>query len=332
MHQRHAPPFTLFLVLVASVFCDHRIVAQAPDDGLASPHVHIDGVEKLVPGSQRDQTYRAYEETRVLNIRVGVSHESSSVLLVDQDAIREGTRVRVTGEDGSDIPVSMRWFDGVLQYGDWGLVSKCVQGLVEIEPNFAPTWTVTVERRDGSPFVEGDYRISVDMPDLRTVLRKRDDTRWNGRQVNETWHLQLTIRQAGMRADRIAQYRWMANDAQFSRYAWDEAIEAYAHVLALDPDDISARTFQAGLLLMLGRFREAAANYEKLGFQDTHWRSLLARAYAGAGDEGNAIRVLRLNGMLENMIPAALQELRRQVKTRNPWAERRPLVPGMCDV
>ena len=196
-----------------------------------------------------------------------------------------------------------------------------------------PTWTVSVERLDGSPFVEGEYGIAVDMADLRTVLRKPDDTRWSGRQINATWRLQLTVRQVASRADRIAQYRWMATDAQFSRYAWDDAVDAYARVLALDPDDTRSRSFQAGLLLMLGRYREATAAYERLGpafSQSTLGRSAMARAYVGAGDEAGATRVLRLDGVVESRIPAALQELRRLVKIRNRWAERRPLVPGTC--
>ena len=237
--------------------------------------------------------YRAYAETQVLNIRVGLHHESSSVLLVDQEGIRGGTVVRVTGEDGSDIPVSMRWLDGVLLGGDWGLVSRCVQGPVKLEPNFIPTWTVAVERLDGFPFVDGDYGIAVDMPDLRSVLRNQDGTRWSGRQMNATWRLQLTVRQVASRADRIASTGGSPPTHTFRG----------THGMKLwTPTPVCSRSIPMTLapgplgrmFLMLGRYREAIAGYEKLVpifSQGMTWdRSSLARAYVGAGDEAGAIR------------------------------------------
>lgn len=73
---------------------------------------------------------------------------------------------------------------------------------------------------------------------------------------------------------------------------WEEALEAFEEILALDENDIEARALAGKCRLMLGRNQEAAADLEASIASSENprpiWWVELGEAYLGQGDEDKA--------------------------------------------
>ena len=331
------------VALFALALCGPYAAAQVKDDGVVEHVVSIAGAEQLLPTVQggiltfpQPGTYRAYIEPRALHVQIGLHHDSSDVLLFDQDRVRK-TTVHITSGDVTDVPVVSRWLTGVLLPAEWGLVSVCKEGPVETESAAIATWTMALEHDDGMAFANGEYRIRVTIPRAESFVFKPRGGPWKGRSPQPSsgaWELRLSVRPPTSRADWISMYRWKARDG-FSRYAWLEVLDTYSEWLKFDPTDSEAALGRAGILMMLRRFREAIPLYQKaipvVESTMTSHRQMLARAYVGVGDEAGAVRVLRLGGVSEAKLAAALQDSRDFASRRNGWAARKPLVLGGCD-
>ena len=91
---------------------------------------------------------------------------------------------------------------------------------------------------------------------------------------------------------------------------------------APDPSDSRTKTMMAFMYLRLNRYQEAIRPLEDVlagAVGEKNLSFVLALAYVGAGDEGNAVRVLRWTaGLPEDRVRTEVETLGREVRRRGP--------------
>jgi hypothetical protein len=105
-----------------------------------------------------------------------------------------------------------------------------------------------------------------------------------------------------------------------ARGSYQETLEGYQRSLHAEPGDKRTKTMLAFMYLRLNLYRGAIGPLEEALAGVVGERNLspvLALAYAGAGDEGNAVRVLRATaGLTEDLVADEMVKIRKEVSER----------------
>ena len=178
-----------------------------------------------------------------------------------------------------------------------------------------------MRRSDSLSFGSGRYRLTWSSADLATAIHGADGGRWNGRAPDKTSSVGLLIQppQSVLEAARMSTTE--ADDAVL-RGDHQQALAAYQRALSADPSDSRTKTMMAFMYLRLNRYQEAIRPLEDVlagAVGEKNLSFVLALAYVGAGDEGNAVRVLRWTaGLPEDRVRTEVETLGREVRRRGP--------------
>ena len=305
--------WTAALVCVAS----SRVLAQA-DEGLLS-------ITVAVPLSDRvavtEDARRLYVESDELHLDVSVVNPSDSRITIDQEQLQRAFRVALTA-GGTSIPVVATWSDDALVIAPDSDTRDSVSrpDPLNVEGHGGAYWTVTV-RSDGLSFGPGRYRLTWSSADLAAAIHGADGGRWNGRAPDKTSSVGLLIQppQSVLEAGRMSTTE---ADAAVLRGDHQQALAAYQRALSADPSDSRTKTMMAFMYLRLNRYQEAIRPLEDVlagAVGEKNLSFVLALAYVGAGDEGNAVRVLRWTaGLPEDRLRTEVETLGREVRRRGP--------------
>jgi Flp pilus assembly protein TadD len=121
-------------------------------------------------------------------------------------------------------------------------------------------------------------------------------------------------------------------DAAVLRGDHQQALAAYQRALSADPSNGRTKTMIAFMYLRLNRYQEAIRPLEDVLAGAVGERNLsfvLALAYVGAGDEGDAVRVLRWTaGLPEDQVRTEVGNARERSAPPRPS----PLNPSRCEL
>lgn len=174
--------------------------------------------------------------------------------------------------------------------------------------------TVRVERTDGGRFETGEYRIGWSVHNRDRVFRNVAGGGWEGH-VTNGHTLTVQIKPPTDRREQALR-QVVLGDTASSREDWFTANAHYRSAVSFDPSWADARLKLASSYMRLDRPRDAVEALETVGGQafneSADVSSLLAFAYYRTGDEGNAIRVLRMTGLPESTVRAQLDRFRSQ--------------------
>ena len=306
--------WTAALVCVAS----SRVLARA-DEGLLS-------ITVAVPMSDRvgvtEDARRLYVESDELHLDVSVVNQSDSRITIDQEQLQRAFRVTLT-TGGTSIPVVATWSDDALVIAPDSDTRDSVSrpDPLNVEGHGGAYWTVTVRRSDSLSFGSGRYRLTWSSADLAAAIHGAEGGQWNGRAPDKTSSVGLLIQppQSVLEAARMSTTE--ADDAVL-RGHHQHALAAYQRALSADPSDSRTKTMMAFMYLRLNRYQEAIRPLEDVlagAVGEKNLSFVLALAYVGAGDEGNAVRVLRWTaGLPEDRVRTEVETLGREVRRRGP--------------
>jgi len=216
-------------------------------------------------------------------------------------------RLRVETADSRVVPVSIAFLPEIRLPGEWITASNSWDSLT-IEPHSGVSWIVSLTRRDGGVFNTGNYAVTIEVPNLQSIVRKSSGNQWIGRSPSLPATVPFVIALPQTPREMSAVHKMAARNAMLRRDRVEEAAE-YSRALAADPTDTMALSGLANSLLSLKRYAEAVPLYERLIKQsllDTRTYEYAAEAYMGLGDEANARRVLSGAGYSPERIETTL--------------------------
>lgn len=301
-------------------------VISAIVPGMAWPQTQIDGSItidiSLTDGV--DSSFRLYGEREHLEFDVLVESRSQSEapVFVDQEVLRRVFAIRVE-LDGTEIPVDVHWPDEVSVQDRSEIVTGITTGIVtrfpwwqpvQLNPHEAVWFKVTLERQDRPHFEEGRYDVVFAVAAFETAIRRVDGTAWRGyTNANRRIQRVVTIQRPRNAEEQLAAHMADATLA-LGRGDRQASLEALLKALAVDPGNGYVRQRLGLAYLGLGRYQEAVQVYESLiGGVAAPGRVIardLAKAYLGVGDEGNAVRVLRMSGVSKEAMRDEIRTLR----------------------
>jgi tetratricopeptide (TPR) repeat protein len=300
---------SLFVVTWSVVLLAESVHAQRTNQEILNWTVAVHDAELL---GDPARSYRAYTEREQLKILLTVSNGSEASALIDQTRIQSAFDVRVSAMDA--IPINIEWPE-VWPPESVTSISTAARQSFLLEAHQGVRWAITLQRQDGQPFVSGRYRIDTAMRSLEAAAQSLNGIRWTERGPT-TMDLALFVVAPTTPRERASMYRVRARDA-VARRAFAEALQDYADALAADPTDVQAQLGLATIYVTLRRYREAIPHFEAVLPTlppGPNWVVMsLAQAYAGVGNEGNAVRVLRASGMTEDAVTSELARLRQLV-------------------
>jgi tetratricopeptide (TPR) repeat protein len=312
----------IWAALALLALASTAVAAQA-DEGLLSIGVSIP-LSHMV--SVREDARRLYFEPDKLQIDVSVVNPSDLDIVIDQERLQRAFAVAAASESES-IPIVATWSeDGLLvRSRSENRVPVARHEPLVVEGHGGVYWTLTLKRSDGLPFGSGRYRLAWGSIELAAAIRSADGSVWNGRAPDKAGSIGLLIQLPQNPMDE-ARMNTMEADAAVARGDYQAALVAYQRALNADPADTRTKTMLAFMYLRMDRYRDAIRPLEELLFGavgERNLSSVLAFAYVGAGDEGNAVRVLRSTaGLTEDGVKAELEGFRREVAQRRSGPRR----------
>jgi hypothetical protein len=261
--------------------------------------------------------YRGFAETDELRFVFSLVNDSGTTSLrIDQPRLRATFWLNM--RRGGEIPLGVRWLHEVSSSETFKWTPIGPDESVVVAPRNSVTWMVVVARVDGQPFSAGEYLMSLGTVNTRSAVQRDDGGPWTGRlpERAEGGELAIHIRPPSSNAER-ARMHGIAGAIADAQGALEEALEEYSRLFELDPTNGRTRELLGYANMKLGRYREAISHFEQLfagRTEDPVLSQVLAQAYVNAGDEGNALRVLRMSGRPENRISAEMILLRRYAR------------------
>lgn len=263
---------------------------------------------------QNAREYRFYEEPVQLDIILTIGHHTEDVATADRELFAR--QLRVAMKDDNNRPIAIETA---------GTFWRLLLGLTRVELGPAEPlqialgraieWDIRLRRADGQHFSTGRYTIDLSLAGPFATLRLDDGSA--PRSLSSETALTIHLGPPTSARERGRMHALAAQEAmQGRRYA--EAAAAARRAIDADPSNASAYAALGGAALQLDQCREAAAALEKwLTYPVGRDRAAptLAQAYVCAGDEENARRVLRLQGISEDRFDAELGRLRQLVES-----------------
>ena len=257
-------------------------------------------------------SFDMYGSQRQLDVVLTFVNEDSDEGLVLPRNFLQSLRVSAAVGNGRAAPIETRWSGAVL-------VASGVDYTMSVEES-ATLWPGdrlevrgTIVRPEETEFTPGEYELTLHVGPARG-LTTADGRPWSGRYEAEgtvNVHVIEPRTPAELRAKRIIDGERALAD--------DDSVVALGHYQALvqaDPQDIEARAGLGRAYLQLGRFQQAATEFEAVIPSAAGRRSLvyawLAHAYVGIGDTARAEALLRQQAPAE-AISRQLQALRDDV-------------------
>ena len=305
------------LVALVVLMASHAVAQDAGLLSLTIQMPHTDGLTR--PDLQ--QEHRSYVELDALRFSILATNESAMPLVVDQAKLRQTLTASLGNEVGT--PVDVRWLDDIQSYGVDQPVIAPVSVPVLIKPGEFARWTVVIRQPGGQPFTWGEFPLKLTVGSLRPAISTPDGGRWNGRLTEPgTYRRLVVVRAPTTPAETARRWSIAANEAR-ERGDDEAALQAGLRAAGADP---SLQDSLALLYLATGRYKEAAASYERVvarrGGQDDLAAKLLAQAYVGLGDERKASEVLLKSGVPAGDMAQELTKLRDRVIERRREIQR----------
>jgi hypothetical protein len=297
----------LVAVLVATAA--QTLAATQDGDGPVMIRVYPTRAETPEP---RLDLYRVFVETEALPIRVALFNESERPIRIDQEKVQKGLVISVSGADG-EIPITLHWSNELRLPNSPKPVPTPPGDQVALAEGRGMEWTVAIAKVSGTAFRAGEYQLSYRSPGVREGIVNGDGSPWKGIVGNGDFTLTLKLLPPTTPAESARMHGLVAAEALEQRDL-TAALDAYSRATAADPTNGGALAGKAGVLMQLKRYREAIPLYEAVlagRFGERPLSRFLAQAYVGVGDEGNAIRVLRISGLSEAAVNSEMQNLRR---------------------
>jgi hypothetical protein len=256
-------------------------------------------VRVAVTGAGPDD--RMYGLPHAIEARLALINGSGmSALTVNERAVRAGVTAAVSPAPAD--PIRVDWSPEVfLANSSTGTPSTGAQTLA-LAAGGSVHWVLRLSREDGESFPEGLYKIIIALNGIGSALRYENGTPWAGEVIGDGGAFIRDLR-VQLPTDREEERNGHLVDASGAVQRGDHsaALAAYLKAAAADPDSQIIASRVALSLLILKRYPEAIAAYEALvshiGLGELDTARDLAHAYAGAGDLGNARRVLRPIGL-----------------------------------
>lgn len=239
-------------------------------------------------------SFDMYGAQRQLDFVLTFVNEDTDVALALPANFVQTLRLRVLNESGRDEPAETRWMAGrVVTSGGDHVIS--VAEPATLQPGDRVEVQGSLARRDEREFLPGVYSVVIDIGAAAKGIRAAAGSAWNGRyEPGGTVRVHLI-------EPRTAAERRAKAMVEAHRALEDERLpDALARFLALvqaNPNDLEARGGAGRAYLQLGRFKEAAAEFEAVLPSQAGQRSMLplwlAHAYVGIGEMARAESLLR---------------------------------------
>jgi tetratricopeptide (TPR) repeat protein len=301
----------LCAVLVTSMLGFAPVEAQMRQDVLRW-NVAVADAEPLA--APETNAYRLFQETSELVLDVSLFNDSRLPIIIPTGKFVDGARVRITST--SEIPVEARWESEVRHSRESYATPLGIDEEIRVEPSAGLQWKLVV-RPLSDGFKRGKYRLDISMANAFASISGPESAPWKGH-ILPNFRLHLDIGSPSTAAETATMYNARGKAALQGNQV-DEAIDWFTRATKASPADVESWAGLGHAYLAKNRYREAISAYESvIGIPGNRAQihQLLALAYVGAGDEGNAVRVLRVTGKPETSIAPEIERLRGVVRRR----------------
>jgi hypothetical protein len=285
--------------------------AQPSDNRLLRWNIDVRGGRTTA----EPRTYRFFEEIEEIQLRLGMSHDSKTALVVDRETLQRSLRLTVTS-GGRSLETNVEWQPSVQHSGQtFRTPLSGPSSGVRIEGDGGVRWFLGIRRSDGELFTPGMYTVAISMKLAPAAFRTPEGAPWVGPWgIPSETDLTVVVNRPASTQERVLQALTEGSVAGFDDGNWNAAAAAYRRAVALDPGNDDAKFMLASSYLRLKRYREAIPFFEDILPRRGGPRGVggaLVHAYMGAGDEANAARVLRAEGFNNEQVAAKISEVRR---------------------
>jgi tetratricopeptide (TPR) repeat protein len=311
MTPRHI--HVLFAALIALSACS--AVAAAQRSGVLRTVVLVSDAD---PQPSEPRLYRVYETVEQFTLLLTLANDSSEIVFVDQAALERDVRFTVN-RGGQNVPITVRWNPDTWQAGRDTPVTVTPGSSSRMDPGMGVEWRIDLQPENGSRFPAGRYAIEIALGDPRDHISTAAGQSWGGTALRRT-SVSVIVAPAATARERAAAFRG-AGTIAIRENRQTEAVQMFQRARAADPSDHMSMIHLGDAYLRVKRYAEAVVEFENALRVMPRWgRSpvpmQLALAYVGLGDELNAARVLREQGMSEPMISSELNQYRATIRAR----------------
>ena len=308
------PRHVLVLLKALIALSVYTGVAAAQRSGVLHTVVLVSDAE---PQISEPRLYRVYETPEQLTLLLTLANDSSETLFFDQTELERGVDFTVT-RDQQSVPITARWNADTRQAGRDAPVAVAPGGSTRMDPGKGVEWRIDVLPTNGATFTPGRYAIDVALGDARSYVSTAAGQPWGGAALRRT-SMSVIVAPPATARERAAAFRGTGAVAiRENRQA--EALQAFQRARTADPSDHLSMIALGHAYLRVRRYAEAIVEFENALRVMPRERSgvpmRLALAYVAVGDESNAARVLREQGVPEPRIPSNLDQFRATLRAR----------------
>jgi tetratricopeptide (TPR) repeat protein len=302
-----------FVALVA--VSTWTVVVAAQRSGLLRTFVVVSDAE---PQRSEPRLYRVYETVEQFTLLLTLANDSSEIALVDQAALERDVRFTVN-RDGRNVPITVRWNPDTRQAGRDEPVTVTPGSSSRMDPGMGVEWRIDLQPENGSRFPAGRYAIEIALGDPRDHISTAAGQSWGGT-ASRRASVSVIVAPPATARERAAAFR-AAGTIALRENRQAEAVQMFQRARAADPSDHMSMSDLGDAYLRVKRYAEAVVEFENaLRVMPRRGHSpvpmQLAQAYVGLGDELNATRVLREQGMSETKISFELNQYRATIRAR----------------
>lgn len=269
------------------------------------------------------RSYRLYNEPQQIVIILTIGHASLEPAIADQQTFAK--QFRSAMKDDDDKPIAIETEGTFWQFAETGRVQLDPTEPLRVVSGRAIEWELRFRRADGQRFATGRHVVDLSLVGPLRTLRLGDGST-PGARPSET-SLAIHLGPPRNEVERSRMHELAAQEAMRERRFEDAAAAAHKAIDA-NPSNAGAYIVLGGASLQLNKCREAAVALERvlqrarIGGRSAIPYELLAQAYVCSGDEKNARRVLRLQGIPGARLDAEIAHLRELVSRRRAQKHR----------
>ena len=263
------------------------------------------------------RSYRLYNEPLEIVVILTIAHKSLEPATADQQVFAK--LLRSAMKDDDDKPIATETDGTFWRSTERGRVQLGPHEPLRIVSGHGIEWELRFRRADGQRFATGRHVVDLSLVGPLRTLRLGDGSTPGARSSETSLAIHLGHpRSAG---ERSRMHELAAHEAVRER-RFEDAAAAAQKAIDANPSNTNAYLVLGGASLQLNKCREAAVALEKvlqrarIGGRAVLPYELLAQAYVCSGDEKNARRVLRLQGIPKARLDAEIAHLRELVSRR----------------